>query len=241
MPGSDAPIDQRVAKLHEMLVEQGEAVQDLVERAVQAVFEKDAEAAAKVIADDEAIDNRDVEIERHAVSILSDAVGTVSEMTPYDVRMILTIVKVNNELERIADLAVGVADRIAPFRELSTDPPAKFRVMANSVIGIVSNTKVALSMRDVEVARVVLSTDDATEMFRNAILREVEVNLAAGEHTPDYALTLSKVAYLLGRIADHCTNVAEQVIYVETGKIVRHMDNAWSEPMDPACGDAPGA
>ncbi|MEM8835274.1 MAG: phosphate signaling complex protein PhoU [Planctomycetota bacterium] len=240
MPGSDTPIDERVAKLHEMLVEQGEAVHGLVERAVRSIFEKDADAAARVITDDEAIDNRDIEIERHAVSILSDAVATVSEMTAYDLRMILTIVKVNNELERIADLAVGVAERIEPFRALSASPPAKFEVMGNSIIGIVSNTKAALGSRDVEVARIVLATDDATEMFRNAILREVEESLAAGEHTPDYALTLSKVAYLLGRIADHCTNVAEQVIYVETGKIVRHMDNAWSEPMEPTCGDAPG-
>ncbi len=224
--------EQRIAALKQRLVEQGHLVRRVIEAAVEAVFERDVEKARRVIEHDETIDSVDIEIERDAVGVLSDAMATGAHLPPRDVRLILTIVKVNNEFERIADLSVDIANRIDSLIAFPDTPPPKVRVIANSVIGIMQTTNSAFAHNDVDAARLVLASDDATEAFKEAILKDVATQLAGGELTVEFALALRTIAFSLGRMADHCTNVAEQVIYSETGKIVRHTDH-WTEPEDP--------
>lgn len=224
---------ERVKALRDELLSQGQAVGSMLERAVEAVFERDESLAQKVIADDEAIDRVDIEIERRAVELLSDAMAQGARLGPGDVRMLLTIVKVNNELERIADCAVNIAERIRAFQDLQAQLPPKFRVMANSVVGIMESANLAMAHMDSDTAQLVLESDDATEAFKDAILRDVEQQLVAGQHSVDFAFALRTVAVNLGRMSDHCTNIAEQVIYVTTGKIVRHEGEKWSAPEAP--------
>lgn len=233
MPGVSVAFRERLWGLKNELVEQGRFVQRTMELCIEAVFEKDAEKARRAIENDETVDRVDVRIERDAVKLLVDAMRSGEQAEEYDLRMILTIVKVNNEFERIADLAVAVAEKVDSFIALTTPTPDKFRVMANSVIGIMHNTIRALGSLDTAAARVVLQSDDATEAFKQAIIRDVEEGLAKGRHTVDFAFALNLVAASFARMADHCTNVAEQVIYVETGKIVRHHGDHWTAPMEP--------
>ncbi len=230
MPAANPAFEQRLAILKSKLVVQGRAVQKQIERAVDSVFEKDAAKAARVVADDAAIDREDVQIERDAVDLLTDAMDQSVKLDHYTVRMILTIVKVNNEFERISDCAVNIAERIGAFSDLKTAMPSKFRMMANSVIGIMQTTNVALEGMDTVAAQLVLASDDATEAFKNALLSDTEEQLAMGRHSVEFAFALRTVAVNLGRMTDHCTNVAEQVIYVESGKIVRHLGDRWTKP-----------
>lgn len=230
MPASDPTFNNRLAELKQKLVEQGRAVQLQIERAIESVFEKDRERARGAVDGDRDIDLRDVQIEREAVQLLYDAMDKGVRMDHHAVRTVLTIVKVNNEFERIADCAVNIAERIESFMGLDTALPPKFRVIANSVVGIMAATNTAFATMDVAAAQLVLSTDDATEAFKDAILKDTESQLARGEHTVDYAISLRLVAVNLARMSDHCTNVAEQVIYVESGKIVRHMGDHWTKP-----------
>ena len=235
------PLGERLVQLKSDLVEQGRHVQRIVEAAVQSIFEKDRSLAEKVVKEDEVIDRVDIRIERTAVALLTEslqlcAAGTASDEAPlnaYQVRMILAIVKVNNEFERIADLAVAMVARMSAWLKLPGDPPRRFRVMANSVIGMIEHSIMSLEDMDTDAARLVLASDDATEAFREAILRENEEELAGGNRSAEYAFALNRVAAAIARMADHCTNVAEQVIYVETGKIVRHTDEQWTEPSEP--------
>ncbi len=224
--------ERQLADLKASLVTQGEQVREMIEDAVEAVFAKNAELAGRVIEADEGVDLRDVAIERKAVELLA-LMTRGAEVSEHDLRLLLTVVKVNNEYERVADLAVYIAERIESFMALSEDPPPKFRVLANSVIGIMSTTNSALEDLDTDAATLVLSSDDATEAFKNAVMHEIEQGLAEGKHTVDFAFALNRMAASLGRIADHCTNVAEQVIYVETSKIVRHRSDKWSAPTEP--------
>ena len=232
MSAAEQQFENRIATLKARLVEQGDLVRRVIEAAVEAVFDRDAGKARRVIEHDETIDRVDVEIERDAVAVLSDALEAGVRLSPRQVRVILTIVKVNNEFERIADLSVDIATRIDSLIRFPEPPPPKVRVIANSVIGIMQTTNTAFAHSDVDAARLVLASDDATEAFKEAILKDVAEQLARGELTVDFALALRIVAFSLGRMADHCTNVAEQVIYSETGKIVRHTDH-WTEPEDP--------
>jgi len=235
------PLGDRLQALKLELVNQGRHVLRVVDAAVQSIFEKDASLAEKVVAEDEVIDRVDIQIERNAVALLTDAMqmcaaAGASEHAPlnaYQIRMILTVVKINNELERVADLAVGMVARMGAWINLPGDPPRRFRVMANSVIGMIEHSVMCLDQMDTEAARLVLTSDDATDAFREAILRENEEELASGNRSAEYAFALNRVAGSIARMADHCTNIAEQVIYVETGKIVRHTDEHWSEPSEP--------
>lgn len=230
----DGPLCQRLNELQKTLATQGGLVQRVLEDAVDAVFSKDAAKAVSVIDRDAEIDTVDVRVERDAVRLLTEAAATSqTELGEYEIRLILTIVKVNNEFERVGDLAGKMAAQVERVAGFPQPLPAKFRVLANSIIGIVHNTNAAFAHLDVDAARLVLSSDDATELFQRAILRDTEEGLAAGRHGVDFAFALQTIAGALARIGDHCTNVAEQVIYVETGKIVRHLDDHWSAPEEP--------
>lgn len=222
----------RLVALKGELVAQGRLVQRSIEDAVEAVFERRPAKAEEVIRRDEEIDRVDVEIEKSAVRLLVEEWGNPG-VTAEDLRMVLTIVKVNNEFERIGDLAAVIAEKYDAVGASGMSIPAKFRVMANSVIGIMHNTNTAFSHMDVGVARLVLASDDATDAFKTALLRDIEDGLVKGIHTVDYAFALGRIAHSLARMADHCTNVAEQVIYVATGKIVRHQGEKWTGPLDP--------
>lgn len=234
MAQTEKTLDQRLDDLKSKLEDQADLVLRIVDAAVEAIFDRDHDKAAKVVEHDEVVDRIDIQIEKDAVRLLQDAVAAGN--APFDearIRLILTIVKVNNELERVADLAVAIAEQVKPMSEMGERIPAKFRVMANSVIGIIQNAAAALRHNDVDAATLVLASDDATEAFKRAILREIEEALAAGSLSVDFAFSLHTIAAALARMGDHCTNVAEQVIYVETGKIVRHTDNKWTAPESP--------
>ncbi len=222
----------RLVSLKGELVAQGRLVQRSIEDAVEAVFERRPGKAAEVIQRDHEIDRVDVQIEKGAVQLLVDEWGNPG-VAAQDLRMVLTIVKVNNEFERIGDLAAVIAEKYDAVGASGLSIPAKFRVMANSVIGIMHNTNAAFAQMDVTAARLVLTSDDATDAFKTAILRDIEDGLVKGLHTVDYAFALGRIAHSLARMADHCTNVAEQVIYVATGMIVRHQEDKWTTPLDP--------
>lgn len=211
---------------------QGHLVLASVADAVEAVFERRVAKARAVIERDVQIDNEDVRIEKAAVQLLVDEWGREG-VTAADIRAVMTIVKVNNEFERIGDLSVAMAERVEALAGSGVSLSPRFRVMANSVIGIVRDTNTALEKMDTKVAQRVLAFDDVTEQFRAAILRELEEGLVRGVHTVDFGFAANRVAHSLARIADHCTNVAEQVIYVATGMIVRHQGESWTRPEDP--------
>ncbi len=194
------------------LLDQGGRVTGLVLDAVEAFFDHDAEAAAKVVLADATVDHVDVEIERRCITLLSE--GMTGE---YDLRSVLTIVKVNNELERIADCAVG----------------GTVRVMANSVVGMLRDAVAALAERDTALGRRVLSFDDTVEAFKVEVIGTAQAGLAEGSLDLDSGMRLLSMVRAVERIADHCTNICEQTIYLETGNIVRHLPTGWTAPAPP--------
>ena len=225
----------RLLQLKNRLEAQGGVVRQTVDAAVEAVFDGSADQAQRVREAEEQIDREDVLIERDAVELLDAAVhDPTNTLGTYEIRLILTIVKVNNEYERIADLAVRTVSQMGSLQSLPEAPPRTFRVLANSVVGIVQTTCGAFETMDPDLARLVLTSDDATEDFREQIAKDMEQALVEGRHTVDFAFALNRVSAALARMTDHCTNVAEQIIYVATGKIVRHSDGAhWDEPTEP--------
>ncbi|MCH2135978.1 MAG: phosphate signaling complex protein PhoU [Phycisphaerales bacterium] len=210
------------------LFDQGERVTSLVLEAVEAFFEHDVEAAKRVVVADATVDHVDVEIERRCIALLGQ--GVEGE---YALRSVLTIVKVNNELERMADCAVDIAEATSSDVQI----PPTVRVMANSVVGMLRDAIDALERRDTSLGRRVLYFDDTVEAFKAEIVTAAQQSLASGAMETRAAIALLSMVRAVERIADHCTNVCEQTIYLETGNIVRHLPTGWTDPAPPDARD----
>ncbi|MFG0283060.1 MAG: phosphate uptake regulator PhoU [Phycisphaerales bacterium JB039] len=219
----------RLENLKDRLVDQGTRVGEMIEDSFEALYDLDADAAATVAARDDEVDRVDVEIECACVALLTAASRSGASLDEADVRSLLTIVKVNNELERIADAAQRIATHVEVFRRIGAPFPPTLRVMTNSVIGIVRDATAALARDDADLARLVLQSEDTVEQFTGALLREADKQIATGGFPVEFAFHLHEAAHDCEVMADHATNIAEQVIYALTGAIVRHCEEGWKD------------
>ncbi len=229
MPLTPETFAQRAARMKADLAEQARRVQALIETAFDAAFARDPEAARRAIAMDEVIDKVDVDLERAAVQLLTDATREGAHLSPEQLRLVLTIVKVNNELERIADAGVAVAERVPALATQGTPLPDTLRVVTNSVVGLLRDASMSLERNDPALAKIVLASEDAVEEFKKAILRDLTAQVAGRLMPVEYAFLLQELAAICEFMAAHCTNIAEQALYLATGKIVRHMGGHWEE------------
>lgn len=175
---------RKLAQLKSDLITQGHRVVDLTLRAVECYFEADSEKANTVVEGDSVIDRADVEIERASIPLL--AMGQTDE---HEIRSVLTIVKINNELERIADCAVNIAEVAGGDGSRQHAIPPTFRVMANSVIGMLRDATQALATVDTQLAERVLSFDDTVDQFKRQIILDAEQRVAAGDFDVRFAFS----------------------------------------------------
>jgi phosphate transport system protein len=229
MPTTPHGFSDRIDALKADLVGQGRRVQTLLESAFAAFFTRDESKAGAAVALDDEIDRVDVSMEQSAVTLLEDATREGAALTGSQLRMVLTIVKVNNELERIADAGVEVAERVSSVRDLSVPFPETCKVMSNSAVGILRDCMSSVAKGDARLAKIVLQSQHAVTEFKDRVLRDSEERIARGAMGVDLAFQLHEVASQCELIADHCTNIAEQVIYLETGAVVRHTEAKWIE------------
>lgn len=219
----------RLDQLRDALVGQGQRVGRMIEESFEILFDLNVAGAAGIDARDDEVDKVDIEIECACVALLADAAAAVVRIDESDVRSVLTISKVNNELERIADSAQRIAEQVETFKRIGAPLPPTMRVMTNSVIGIVRDTCRALARDDVELARIVLQSEDTVEHFAAAMLREADEQSVAGGLPVEFVFQLHVAAHACAVMADHATNIAEQIIYARTGAIVRHCEEGWRD------------
>jgi phosphate transport system protein len=197
----------------------GAMVQQVVEQAVQAVFTADARLARRTIDADSKIDEEDVRVEKAAIDLLA-----LHQPAAGDLRLITTVIKVNSDLERIADCAVNVAQRVLPAaRDGDYQVPPDLRLMGNGVTSTLRDTIKAFNLGDVDLARQVLRSDDAVDALYHQIVQDMLARMEGDSQQASTDLSNIMIAKNLERIADHCTNIAEDVIYVQSGRIVRHL------------------
>lgn len=229
MPTTPHGFTDRINELKATIATQGHRVQALLEQAFESAFAVDASAAAAAIALDDEIDRVDVDIERRAVQLLTDATHEGAALPSDQLRLVLTIVKVNNELERIADAGAAVAELVPHLLAAQTHLPPTTRIITNSCVGILRDACGALARNDPHLAKVVLASEDAVAEFKRTILRDAQTRLCAGSLTFETAFILQELTSLCERLAEHCTNIAEQALYAATGTIVRHTGGHWHE------------
>lgn len=194
-------------------------VQQAVEQAVEAVFTLDPELTQQVISGDQKIDEEEVKVEKAAIDMLA-----LYQPAATDLRLITTIIKVNSDFERIADCAVNIAQRVQFLRNVDHyQPPTDLRVMSNSVISTLRDTIQAFNLGDENLARRVLRGDDVVDALYHQIVQDMLSIMESEAHRANRDLSNIMIAKNLERIADHCTNIAEDVVYVHSGTIIRHL------------------
>ncbi len=200
------------------------SVQLEVEQAVESVIKADIRLARAVIEGDRRIDEEEVEIEKNAIDLLA-----LFQPAASDLRLIATIIKVNGDFERIADCAVNVAQRVPSLlggQNGHYHAPNDLRIMGNTVISTLREAIKAFNLSDPALAQQVLRSDDVVDALYHQIVQDMVGLMEADGQQAGLDLSNIMIAKNLERIADHCTNIAENVVYVASGRIIRHRHTA---------------
>jgi len=204
--------------LKNKLITMGGETEDRVYKATLSLINRDARMANDVIKADKEIDQMEVEIEEHCLKILA-----LYQPVAKDLRLIIAILKINNDLERIGDLAVNIAERgvfLASHREFEIFFDIK--KMAIKVEKMLTSSIDALVQLDVPLAHKVRAEDDEVDALNREMYdRAKEVMVQNPEHI-NFIMHAISAGRHLERIADHATNIAEDVIYLEEAEIIRH-------------------
>lgn len=216
--------DEELAELKATLVRMASLAEDQIDQALSALTTRDSDQARQVIARDHKVNALDVEIDEECLRLLA-----LHQPAARDLRLVTTAMKISTELERISDLAENVCERTI---ELNEEPQLKPYIdiprMGNLARAMVKESIDAFVKDDSVLARKVLGNDDLVDDLMEQIFRELLSYMIEDPHTITRAIRLSFVAKYLERIADHATNIAELVVYLVEGKIIRHTTPAQS-------------
>jgi len=211
-------IHRQIDALKQKILYVGTLVEEAIANAISALINRDAVMAKKVIANDAVIDRMEVEVEEECLKILA-----LYQPVANDLRFVVATLKINNDLERMGDLAKNIAKRTSYLA--GADPmevPVDFRGMAMQAQHMVKQSLDALVNADAALARQVRDEDDEVDESRQRIRQQVLAAIRRNPERTEYLLKFNSVSKHLERLADMATNVAEDVIYMVEGEIVRH-------------------
>jgi phosphate transport system protein len=211
--------DEELKELNLDLIKMGTMVEEAIIKSVQALRTRSENFALEVIADDCKIDEQELVIEERCLTMLA-----IRQPLAVDLRFVTTAMKINAELERIADLAVDIAQRVL---EIADKPLLKPLVdipkLCSMAQLMVQESLEAFMKHDVELAKQVVISDKIADEYRNVIQKELIYDYMAKDGTTaPLAVPLLLIARHLERICDHTTNIAEDVIYMVNAKVVKH-------------------
>jgi phosphate transport system protein len=211
-------LQREIDKLKKMISSLGGHVEENVEKAVRAIHERDVDLAAEVIASDPDIDQMEVNIEEECLKVLA-----LHQPVAHDLRFIIAVLKVNNDLERIGDLAAGIAGQASHLAETGpSEAPYDLLGMAGKVRAMLRDSLNALMGKDAEIARGVREADDEVDAMDRLMYPEIRAAIREKPDKMEGYIRLLRVSQNLERIADHAENIAEDVIYLAEGEIIRH-------------------
>lgn len=211
--------DEELKHLKGKILELGTLVEEQIRQAMQALVRRDSELARRTIETDHRVNGMEVAIDEECVRLIA-----LRQPTAGDLRFLTMAIKIVTDLERMGDLAVDVCERAI---ELNEEPQLKPYIdlprMAEHAQRMVKEALDAFVNRDAELARKVCRDDDFIDDLNEQVFRELLSFMLEDPHTITRAIRLSFISKYLERIADHATNVAEMVVYLVEGKIIRHM------------------
>ncbi len=211
-------LDQDLNRIRQSLLRMAGTVEEMVARATQALLERDGDLWREVVAQDSEVDQMEIDIDEACHSLLSR-----KQPAAVDLRFLVAVMKINSDLERIGDSAVNIAHSV---EALLVQAPLSIHVdlplLSQKVQDMVRDSLNAFVRRDARLASIVVASDDEVDTLYRQIFRELLTAMIEDPTTVTRALHLLLIARNFERIADHATNVAEDVIYFVEGKDVRH-------------------
>jgi phosphate transport system protein len=211
--------DEELKELHKEILKMGVLAQEAIFKAIEALKNSDRKQAKEVVDSDDKIDELELFVDERCIDLIAR-----HQPMAGDLRFITTGMKVNAELERIADLAVDIAQRVLelvdkPLLKPLVDIPRLSVIAQNMVRDSID----AFVKKDAQLARKVVLSDSQADKLRNLVQDElINDYMARDAKTADRAVPLLLIARHLERICDHTTNIAEDVIYMVEGKVVKH-------------------
>jgi len=211
-------LNKEISRLKQMILELCTYVEENVCRAVDAVESVDANKARNVIKRDKVVDAREIDIEEECLKILA-----LHQPVAGDLRYVIACLKLNNDLERIGDLAKSIAKNAITLHESGLSGiPFDFTAIEENTKDMLRNSIDSLIDRDAVKAQLVCEADDYVDALEAEIKSKLKDMIQQKPENIDSYIALQSVARSLERIADYSTNIAEDVIYLVKGEIVRH-------------------
>ncbi len=204
--------------IKKMILTLGTLVEERVRLAVEAVVNQDWPAAEQIIKTDYEIDEMEVEIEEECLKVLA-----LHQPVAVDLRFIIAVIKINNDLERIGDQAVNIAQRVGVLAK-HHHPPYNYdyTFMAQKAEAMLRMSLDALVNLDEDLAFRVVTMDDEVDQIQREVYDLIKNATKENPGMTGYLINLLLVSRHLERLADHATNIAEEVIYLIEGEIIRH-------------------
>ena len=216
---TDKRYEEELTKLREEILYMGGLVEDQIQKAVKSLVDRDSDLCNIIIERDHEVNRLDVNIDEQCIKLLA-----LHQPAGRDLRFITTGLKITTDLERIGDMAVNICERAL---ELNQEPQLKPYIdiprMARISQRMIHESLDAFVREDTELALKVCKDDDDVDQLNAQIFRETLTFMLENVQTISRATKISSISKYLERIADHATNVAELVVYMVEGKIIRHM------------------
>ncbi len=211
-------LEEEISKLKKMLFEMAASAEEMIAKSIKALQENNMILAEEVIKSDDKVNEMEIEIDNQCIRILA-----LFHPEAEDLRTVTMIMKINNDLERIGDHAVNIAEKTL---YLADKPPVKPLIdipkMAEKAIEMLQESLDSFVNKDAALAIKVCKKDDEVDALEPQIVRELITYMISDPKTIDRALTLIFIARALERVADLATNIAEDTYYIASGKILKH-------------------
>ena len=211
-------LEEEINKLKKMLFEMASSAEEMIAKSIKALQENNMILAEEIIKSDDKVNEMEIEIDNQCIRILA-----LFHPEAEDLRTVTMIMKINNDLERIGDHAVNIAEKVI---YLADKPPVKPLIdipkIAEKAIEMLQESLDSFVNKDAELAIQVCKKDDEVDALEPQIVRELITYMISDPQTIDRALTLIFIARALERVADLATNIAEDTYYIASGKILKH-------------------
>jgi phosphate transport system protein len=222
-------LEQELDRLQRDVLLMAGAVEEAVRAAVAALQGRDPALAAQVVGGDDQIDREENQVDEDCLKILA-----LYQPAAIDLRRVTAVMRISTELERMADLAQAMAERAVALAELPPlPPPPQLQLMADLTISMVRQALDSFINLDARSARAVCRLDDQVDRLNVEAIGELVRAMRADAGTIDAAVSLFSAVRQLEQIADHAVSIAEDVIYLAEGEIVRHRPHALEPPESP--------
>jgi len=213
-------LQREIENLKKAILSLSGKVEENLWRAVESLEEKDADLASRVVDYDAEIDRGEVAVEEECLKILA-----LHQPVAYDLRFIIAVLKINNDVERVGDKAVSIARRtLSLSRRPLPNLDFEFMPIADKARGMLKKSLDALVKADTALAREVRAEDEQVDALDHDICARIEAIMRQRPEDLDILLLYRGVTGNLERVADLATNIAEEVIYMVEGEIIRHKE-----------------